>query len=436
MKWLNKIKQIFSPPGKKQENTFMVDDLLFSGPVSLKSPLIREKQMLVLSDFISAVDLIAKTFAKIEFSYNGVSTESGVEINERLYNSNFEIILNRRPNSKQTSTQFKKMIVWDILLKKAFAAYIYRIGGRIVEFIPLESNRVKIQNDDEGNPYYIYILNEEEIILNAKDVLYIDYNSINGYTDVGFDTLHQIVLSLLKNVESVDANITSNTQAFTGVIKVPDNITKAQEEAIRNRFVSMVESARESGSGVLVLDPKWEYVPIDKVDKRDQIVSENFRKDILRRLSRALHIPLGKLGYPEMTANTYKSVSELDLEFIKEAVLPFADDFIATLTKTIIPFNINKKFSYDINNLIKHDLSTLTDMAAKLIPNGILTPNEIRTKYFSFPQKEGGDELLANSAIAPLVDIKARFKTQTENFKNLNNEPNNNNNEKEGEEGG
>lgn len=417
MKMIDKFKKLFTSPGEKQEYQYTSNVMATLGATNIRTSVITEQESVMLSDFVSSIDLIAKTFAKIEFTYNKIDSSSGVEAYKRVYDSNFEVLLNRRPNSFQTAVQFKKSIIWNILIKKMFAAYIYRQKGVVVEFIPLESNRVKIKRDEAGEVYYEYILEDDIVCINRKDMLMLDYNSIAGYTDIGFKELHQVVLKLLSNVDDVDMNISTNTQSFTGVIKVPENVTDEQVSKIRDTFKNMVESARSSGSGVLVLDPKWEYEPMKDTDKREGIASEEFRKDVFRRLSRALHIPLAKLGYPEMAANAYKSRSDLDLEFIKEAVQPYAEELKSLLNNIFCPVSTTKKFDYDMTGLIRHDMESIANISQKLIVSGAITPNEFRSIYMKLPEREGGDKLMVNAATTSLTAIEEKAQTSIKHMK-------------------
>ena len=405
--WAN-IKKTLGINGKSQVKNTNYMSMLGNGPIGLNTSSVTPEEMITLSDYMSAVDLVASTFAKIEFTYNKIEkTDIGTRYSTRIYDTNIDWLLNRKPNSYQTPTQFKKSIIYNIFLKQRFAAMIHTERNLATELIPLEPSRLTIERDNEtGDLIHYYRLDDDErfIIPNNK-ILVVDWNSLNGFTDVAFENVHQIVLALLKNMDLIDGNVSTNTQAFTGVIKVPEDVTEDQANQIRKRFASMVGNARESGSGVLVLDPKWEYETLKGVDKRDLVVSSEFRKDVLRRISRAMRIPLGKLGYPELMASSYKSVEDLDLEFTKEAVLPYADKFAEALALLFIPKNMNKSFDYSIHKLIKHDVKTLSEVTAKMINNGVATPNEMRARYFNLPALEGGDQLMINSAATPITSL-------------------------------
>lgn len=418
MSIISSIKKVFTPAGKSSTKTFNASNQEISVPFSsalygANKSVISEQQLLVLSDFMSILDLVADTFAKLEFNYADVKVVNGFKYQTIKHDSNYDYLLNHKPNELQNAYSFKKSIIYNIFIKKVFYAWVYKLNDVPVEIIPLESNRVSIVKNKYGETSYLYDLGagKEPTPIPEEDMLVMDWNTVQGFQDLSFEKTHQVVLQMLSAMDKIDINVTSNTNVITGVIKVPDKATKEQKADIKAQFQELSTS---QGSGVLVMDPLWTYEPLSDIDQKSRVISPEYRKDMFKKMARIFRVPIAKLGYEEDGAKAYKSTNEMELQFITNAIVPWADQFLAMLNWKFVSNPTKRAFIYDLFPLIKHDYGQIADIGVKLASNGIATPNEIRTKFLKWPPVPGGDNLMVNSATQPLDLIAENLKVQIE----------------------
>lgn len=342
-----------------------------------------------------AIQLIANDIAKVNFlhvKYDKNGKRENID-------SDFTYLLNKKPSNLLTSWEFKKQLVWNLLLY-GYCPILksYDDSGKLIELYPLfppwltkkiESNTVT------------YILKSpdvnREIILQEDDVIWLEYESINGFEDISIRSLFKSTLSKVKENELSLMNAIKNDLSYSLAIKVKNVTDKDQKIAAENALRDMISRQKQTGSIGVVIDEKWDITPASNViNTRLDFTTRN---SLGRELAAMLGIPPSKLGIDE--DNKYNFSAALNASYADNALKPLLLNICQKLTYSFLESSGNEEISYRSLDLISMDTKSIQDFASSAINNGYATPNEIRQLIGLDPHMDG-DHLLINSTLLPI----------------------------------
>lgn len=339
---------------------------------------------------------------------------------------NVQDVLNS-PNQLMTTTEFLEKIVWLLLMNyNAFVIPTYYtwvdektgVERRYYDSLyPIKPTQVDFIEDGSGRLFVkFWFWNGDTTTIPYDDVIHIKYNySINEY--MGGNVLGQPDHSALLNTLELNntllngiAKAMNSSYAVNGIVKyntmLDDGTTEANVKALEKKL-------QNSESGILPLDLKAEFTPLDRDIK---LVDEGTLKFIDEKILRNWGIPLDILT-GDYTKEQYEAFYQKTLE-------PLIAAMSQAFTKKIFTSR-ERAFGNEIKfypkDLIFMTTTQKLDLVNLLAPTGAIFENEKRTMFglVPLPELEGKrymslnwvDADMANEYQAGKVNIDVVDKT-------------------------
>ena len=339
---------------------------------------------------------------------------------------NVQDVLNS-PNQLMTTTEFLEKIVWLLLMNyNAFVIPTYYtwvdektgVERRYYDSLyPIKPTQVDFIEDGSGRLFVkFWFWNGDTTTIPYDDVIHIKYNySINEY--MGGNVLGQPDHSALLNTLELNntllngiAKAMNSSYAVNGIVKyntmLDDGTTEANVKALEKKL-------QNSESGILPLDLKAEFTPLDRDIK---LVDEGTLKFIDEKILRNWGIPLDILT-GDYTKEQYEAFYQKTLE-------PLIAAMSQAFTKKMFTSR-ERAFGNEIKfypkDLIFMTTTQKLDLVNLLAPTGAIFENEKRTMFglVPLPELEGKrymslnwvDADMANEYQAGKVNIDVVDKT-------------------------
>lgn len=361
----------------------------------------------MIGDAIAGADLFDTKI--IKETKKGLSTKS----NKIIENSQWNILLNRKPNSFMSKTEFIKSSISNYFLRGGFYWLInYSEKGVPLELIPLDPDLTKLIVNENNEFVYEYDATLDEtsfsnysgkIFIPYEIVIACHYADLERVTDNSFININSKLiqqLGLKNNYFSLQLNQAPRLLAH---VSTQSSLTEKQEEELHEKMGNFFRDAKNAeSSAVIITGPKYEVKLLgNDASKISSPVDKDFINALMVNLANAFHIPLPKMNVVNTGQSFYKSREGINVDFYSEAVSPILRKITDKLNRIIYPDNLTNTFIYDYSNLIKFDKSTLGEFLNKMRQNGIFTTNELR-KQANLEPIDGGERLFGNGTLMDL----------------------------------
>ena len=174
-----------------------------------------------------------------------------------------------------------------------------------------------------------------------------------------------------------------------GVLKAASPLTPEQKKQIAESWATSIKNTQ--GGGVAVLPQGLDFQPISISPEDSQLL--DVRKYNVIEICRFFNISPVKLF--DLTNVSYSTLEQTSLSYLQDTILPYTqlmeDEFNLKLFK---PSEVGKfSIDFDYSVLVQIDKTTEAEYYNKLITNGILSINDVRTKLGFEPltEEEGGN---------------------------------------------
>lgn len=234
------------------------------------------------------------------------------------------------PNPLMTTSEFLEKTAWLLLMNyNAFIIPVYRkwtdettgAERRYYEALyPIQPTQVDFIEDAGGRLFvHFWFRNGYDTTIPYDDVIHIRYNySVNQYMggNIAGQPDHQPLLKTLELNETLLQGIAKSMNAsysVNGILKYNTYMDDGKTEAAIREFEQKLANSQ---SGVLPLDLKAEYTPLEK---RAQIIDEDTLKFIDEKILRNWGVPLAILT-GDYTKEQYEAFYQKTLEPIIVAI--------------------------------------------------------------------------------------------------------------------
>lgn len=381
------IKEIFSSVLGNNKKEYQYAKML-NGSLPVFSNFGRD---IYASDIVDrCISIKAKEMSKLFPKHIRTTDDKQVTIN-----SSINRLLKFGPNELMTTSDFLSKCTW--LYEKKYNCFIYPLyeikevnGGTIREykgFYPLNPDSVELLEDSSGIYYirfrftsgYKYTMRYSDIIHWRKDF---GIHEFLGGNDDG-NPKDSILLGSLRTehtiTEGLDKAVKSSL-AVRGILKINTLLDTEKEEEERRRFE---EKLRNSDSGVLAMDLKGDYIPIQTTPT---VVDDNTLKHVLTKILAYTGVSL-PIYYGKFTDEDYQAFYESELE---NKIISLGQAFSRTLF-TDRELSMGNEVIFYGQKLLFTNTKNKIAVAEILGNRGALTDNQL-LELFGYPPYEGGDK--------------------------------------------
>jgi HK97 family phage portal protein len=228
-------------------------------------------------------------------------------------------ILNRRPNSFQTSFEFRETLMLHLALCQNAFVYISRVGGRIFELIPIEPGRVTVtQGNDLSLVYSITGVDNRTRAFSQKDIWHLRGMSWNGWMGLETIRLAREAIGLSLALEEAHSLLHANGVQPSGTYSVDGTL----EEGSMRKLAGWIKANAAAGNrgNPLILDngAKWLQQQMTGVDSQHLETRRYQVEDICR----AFNVKPIMIGQADKAA-TYASAEQMFLAHVVHTLGPW-----------------------------------------------------------------------------------------------------------------
>ena len=302
--------------------------------------------------------------------------------------------------------------------------------GRIVALYPLLPNKIDMGRDDNGEIYYTYYRNVDEVrggekersggvVLTKYDVLHIpghSFDGLMGYFPIG---LHKNTIGMTLATENYGASFFANGANPSGILTHPSSLK--DPDLIRESWEKLLKG--KGANRVAVLEDGMTYKPIGMPPEQAQFLET--RKFQIGEIARIFRVPPHMIG--DLERSTFSNIEQQSIEFVQHTINPWVVRLEQAMNLALLSPAERKKFTikFNLDGLLRGDYTARMNGYAVGRQNGWLSINDIRRLEDMNPisAEEGGDRYLVNGN---MVDVQSAGLYQQNKDNNGNNDSTNN----------
>lgn len=338
----------------------------------------REKLLEIHSLIYAVVDRKSKAIAQLPLRLykNDVLKENKCVFKRKsVVNNDISYILDTSPNNNMTPYIFWRTVIAQKEIYGNSYVYIKRNSiGEVVELNILDPSKVGIYLDKLGEIYY-KPYNDKDIYLHNLDILHFSSIYVSGYKGISFLECLRSQLNFKENVIKINSDQMEKSIKAGATLKLPSNLSIEKMKEYKEQFE---KSYSQGFNGLVVLDSGMVFEQI-KYDIND-LKQSDINKITAKEVSSVSGLPLFMLGEGE--SSRYVNMEHQTIDFIQNCIAPEVVLIEQELNKKLLTEDQIKKgyyFKFNINALMRADMTTRAQFYREMVSMGAMTLNEIRS---------------------------------------------------------
>lgn len=339
-------------------------------------------QSMRLSAVYAATNMISNSCALLPMK---IITEEGGR--KREIQHPLAKVLNLKPNAKYNHFNFMKLLIESVILKGNGYAYIERdenLNVKALQLIDADFVTPVIQGDGSVK----YIVNGMSQAIDAINMIHLYQHCDNLMRGISTIKYADMALNSTYNAENHSSNFFKSGAGLMGVLKASAPLTNEQKRQVAESWKMSI--ANTAGGGVCVLPQGLDFQSISISPEDSQLLES--RKYNVVEIARFFNISPVKLF--DLSNVSYSTLEQTSLSYLQDTILPFTqlmeDEFNLKLFKPSEVGKIMVDFDYSV--LVQTDKNTEAEYYTKLLTNGVVTVNDVRSRLGFEPSSELGSD--------------------------------------------
>lgn len=338
----------------------------------------REKLLEIHSLIYAVVDRKSKAIAQLPlrlYKNDMVKENKYVFKRKIVVNNDISYIFNISPNNNITPYIFWRTVVAQKEIYGNSYVYIKRNSiGEVVELNILDPSKVGIYLDKLGEVYY-KPYNDKEIYLHNLDILHFSSIYVSGYKGISFLECLRNQLNFKENVIKINSEQMEKSIKAGATLKLPSNLSIEKMKEYKEQFE---KSYSQGFNGLVVLDSGMVFEQI-KYDIND-LKQSDINKITAKEVSSVSGLPLFMLGEGENSK--YVNMEHQTIDFIQNCIAPEVVLIEQELNRKLLTEKQIREgyyFKFNINALMRSDMSSRSKFYKEMVSMGAMTLNEVRS---------------------------------------------------------
>jgi len=314
-------------------------------------------------------------------------------------------ILHDEPNTEMTSFVFRETLMSHLLLYGNAYAQVVRNGrGYPIALYPLLPDRVSVERskraDIKGEIIYTYRTDKGEVKLRKGEILHVPglgFDGLIGYSPI---QMAKDAIGMTLAAEEYGSKFFANGATPGGVLEHPNTIKDIQR--VKDSWNAEYQGPGNANK-VAILEEGMKYHAIGIAPEQAQFLES--RKFQIAEIARIFRVPLHMIG--DLDKSSFSNITQQSLEFVMYTLNPWVRRWEDSLQSALLLPGEKNRFviRFNVDGLLRGDYKSRMDGYAVGRQNGWLSANDIRAleKMNLIPAEEGGDLLLVNGNLMPLV---------------------------------
>lgn len=298
-------------------------------------------------------------------------------------------LIDDAPNEWMTTVELFDTIGMHLTFCGNAFVFKNKVGGRVVELIPVEPGKVVVEFNGGAMTYEIDFGDGAPIKFPASDVWHIRGPSWNGWMGLEGVKLAREAIGLSMAGERHGAKSFTSGARLSGILTTDANMSPEQRAAMRKSWQEI--HGGEGGGGVAMMSNGMKFIQAGSSNAEAQWIEG--RKYQVEEVCRAFGVMPIMVGYSDKAA-TYASAEQMFLAHVVHTLGPWHRRLEKSAAVSLLTPAERKDghyFKFFTQALLRGAAKDRSEFYAKLYSIGVLNPNEIREMEDLNPY-EGGEE--------------------------------------------
>lgn len=295
-------------------------------------------------------------------------------------------LFHSKPNSFQTSFEFRELLQNHLELRGNFYAYKVMVRGELRELVPINPDFVRVQIEPNYLVKYFVTIDGKEIEHKSKDILHIKSMSPDGFIGYSPIKLHAQSISLSLSTEEHGLALFRNGATPGVVLEHPNKLDNDVKKNLADSW------GRFTGSGAhstVVLDSGLKATKLAMTNEDAQFLET--RKYQVNDIARIYRMPPHKIG--DLEKATFSNIEHQSREYVIDSLVPRLTRIEQRLNLEFFDGGDEFFIEHNVDALLRGDSAARASFYGAGIKDGWLNRNEARISENKNPE-EGLDEFL------------------------------------------
>lgn len=365
------------------------------------------KTAIQVSTVVACTRVIAEGLAQVPLKLYRQNNDGNIRVpasEHPLYD-----LLRTKPNSWQTSFEFRETMGWHVVLTGNFFCFKNIVLGKLRELIPLEPGSVKvIREDDYSLTYEVTYPDNRKQRFPQEVIWHVRGASLNSWMGLEAVQIARDAIGLAMATEEQHASMHKNGVQSTGIYSVDGKLTHEQHKDLTKWLEDDYGGSRNGGKPMIIdMGAKFLSTSMTGVDAQ-HLETRKYQIEEICRFFRVMPI---MVGYSDKAA-TYASAEQMFLSHVVHTLSPWYQRIEQSIDANLLTEKdrANGVYSKFVEEgLLRGDSKTTSEFLQRLTMNGIMTRNEARAKLDLNPL-DGLDE--------PLTPVNMQIGTEPQGATN------------------
>ncbi len=355
-----------------------IDDPASGGAISSQTAM-------AISTVYACVRIISGTLAQLPLVVFERTEDGG---KERASGHPLFEVLHTQPNVRQTSFQFREMMMGHALLRgNGYAEIIPGARGFADQLVPLNPDRMKPSLANDGTIHYDYRRPDGRTQTFLQDEIF----HLANFSDDGISGLSTVRLArdsfgLARASEQYGSRFFSENQVPSGLLKMAGHLSDEGRLRLKEDW-----KQHQGGHSTAVLEDGLEFQAMAMSNEDSQFLETRMFQ--VEEIASWFGVPLSLLQHTEKSTSWGTGIAQLTLGFVIFTMQPWFTRWEQEIQQDLI-LDPDRFFAeFVVEGLLKGDPETRSKFYNIMIRTGIYTRNEVR-KLENLNPLDGLDEPL------------------------------------------
>lgn len=304
-------------------------------------------------------------------------------------------LLAERPNSWQTSFEFREYAIFSAALCDGFLAVkSMSTNGQVRELLPVPFDAWSVrQNYDYSLEYVVTYADKTTGVFSQSDVMHLRGPSLDGFRGLSAVRLAREAIGLSGALEKQQGRLAGNGGKPSGVLSFAQPLQAETKDKLRQTWQEKFGPNGEGGVAILDGDARFSSMTMTSVDAQHI----ETRKHQIEEIARAFRV------FPQMLmqtdkASTFASAEQFFRAHVIHTLGPWIKRFEETCARDILPPGEALTVDLDERALLRGDFRDQSEYYAKALGAGghpaWMTQNDVRAELGLNPLDDAGADRL------------------------------------------
>jgi len=309
-----------------------------------------------------------------------------------------------RPNSWQTSYEFREGMIFNAVVGKGAIAIKNVVGGEVRELLPVPAGSWSVeQMPDWSLRIRVDYSDKTHGFFDQSQVFYIRGPSLNGFDGLAAVRQAREAIGLSIALEKQQSKLAGNGGKPSGILSFAGKLAPETTAKLRDTWQQRYGPNGDGGIAVLDGDAKFHSMTMTSVDAQHL----ETRRMQIEEIARALRVQPIMIMQADKAA-TYASAEQMFRMHVIHTLGPWIERFEQAAARDILGNAPGLKFDLDERNLLRGDFKDQAEYYTKALGAGgqaaWMSQNEIRSEVGLNPI----DEDWANTVSRGAMDQAAK----------------------------